>query len=95
MFSKGYYARFTEEVFQVAGVDKRKLIPIYTLVDLAGEPIEGRFYDAELVRVNKPETFVIDRIIKSRKTKARGTEYLVSWAGYPASFNSWEPADQL
>ena len=95
MFSKGYYARFTEEVFQVAGVDTRKLIPMYTLVDLAGEPIEGRYYDAELVRVNKPVTFVIDRIIKSRKTKARGTEYFVSWVGYPASFNSWEPADQL
>ena len=65
----------------------------YTLVDLAGEPIKGAFYEAELQKVKQPEDdslFAVERVLKNRrKRNGRGVEYLVKWQGYPGKFNSW------
>ncbi len=42
---------------------------------------------------NQPE-YVVDRILDSRVRRKR-LEYLVSWEGYTAEHNSWEPASYL
>ena len=31
----------------------------------------------------------MDKILDERKTKGRGTEYLVSYLNYPKKFNTW------
>ena len=48
------------------------------------------------------QTFEVGQILDSRAAKKRGgggeehgKEYLVSWAGYPPSENSWEPQASL
>lgn len=59
-FKKGYKQNFTDEVFKVYRVSKPtdQDEPItYSIKDSTGEPILGRFYDAELV----PYTYVEDR----------------------------------
>ena len=46
---------------------------MYELSDLAGEVIDGIFYEQELGRIDKnlqEEEFIVDRVIKSR---GRGT----------------------
>ena len=62
-------------------------------MDLAGEPIKGAFYEAELQKVKQPEDdslFAVESVLKTRrKRNGRGVEYLVKWQGYPDKFNSW------
>jgi len=56
-------------------------VPVtYQLVDVAGEPIKGTFYEQELQKVSKSddEHFHIDRILKTRKSDDGRVEYLVS-----------------
>ena len=54
VFTKGYEANFTEELFKI-----RKVIRgdpnVYELEDLDGEPIIGKFYEQELSVVDKKD----------------------------------------
>ena len=43
VFEKGYIANWTEEVFRVKAVDRRKL-PMFTVEDAKQQEIQGRFY---------------------------------------------------
>lgn len=95
-FAKGYEANWSEELFKI-----RRVLPgipnVYELEDLAGEQIDGLFYEPELQRVKKDvdnDTFEIDKIIRSRGHGA-SKQVLVSWKGYPAKFNSWISADSV
>jgi len=70
---------------------------VYELCDLAGEVIDGIFYEQELARVEKnlqEEEFIVDRVIKSRG-RGSNKQLLVSWRGYPRKFNTWIPASSL
>ena len=58
------------------------------LTDLAGEKILGTFYEAELQKVKAPETYKIEKVLRTRGKGSR-KQYLVKWMGYPESFNSW------
>lgn len=95
MFEKGYETNFTEEIFKIIKVIRRP-IPVYELQDFNGEKIDGLFYEYELqpVTVEKGKTYKINKILGRRKKSGR-REVLVSWKGYPASFNSWIPATDL
>lgn len=96
-FEKGYEARWSEEIFRIRRVlDWRKPL-VYELSDLAGEVIDGIFYEAEIARVEKnlrEEEFIVDHVIRS-KGRGNNKELLVSWRGYPSKFDSWIPASYL
>ena len=87
-FRKGYLGDWSEEVFEIAS--RLPTSPVtYELRDLTGERIKGRFYEPEVQKVLKSDRdrFDVDRILKTRKRGGK-IEYLVSWKGYPAKFNS-------
>lgn len=88
-FDKGYLPNWTREIFTIHTVKKTNP-PVYTIKDYAGDVIEGNFYEKELQKVNKPKDdfYKIDTVLKKRKRKGK-TEYLVRWAGYPDSMNTW------
>ena len=88
-FEKGYRPNWTDEIFEVCERLERNP-PVYRIKDLAGEQLEGTFYEWELQEVEKPNDalYIIDKVIKQRK-RAGKTEYFVSWIGYPSKFNSW------
>lgn len=97
VFSKTYEGTYTEEIFEIIRISKTRAPFAYTLQDLAGEEIDGIFYEEELSRVRKDltkDTFIIKKVIRSRG-KGRNKQYFVSWAGYPDKFNSWIPASDL
>jgi hypothetical protein len=76
-FEKGYTANWSEEIFIIYSVDTKYMPYMYTLHDLNGEEVEGRYYEAELQKVKLPEVFAIEKILKRQKGKA-----LVKFLGY-------------
>lgn len=88
-FRKGYLGDWSREIFEIAS--RLPTSPVtYELRDLDGEVIKGRFYEPEVQKVSKSrdDYFDVDRILKTRKRGGK-IQYLVSWKGYPAKFNSW------
>ena len=72
------------------------LAPIQVKVkDWDGNPITGTYYLPELLPVDKPEEFRIEKVIRERKLANKRKEYLVKWLGYPSSFNSWVSENQI
>ena len=87
-FAKGYTAKWTRELFKI--VSRLPTVPVtYALVDLAGEPIKGKFYESEIQKVTPNERFTVDKILKTRRGADGKVTYFVSWLGYPSKFNSW------
>ena len=89
VFDKGYYPLWTREIFAISKQIPKK-IPLYKIKDFNGEEIVGTFYAEELQKVRIPldKKYIVDKIIKTRKGK-EGTEYFVSYLGYPPSMNGW------
>ena len=50
--------------------------------------MKGFFYKDELQKVQLPDTYRVEQIIKKQKRKKKNF-YLVKWEGYPNTFNSW------
>lgn len=86
-FEKGYEANFSRELFIVTHV-LRPSQPLYRIKDLNGEPIKGTFYQDQLQKVTRPETYHIEKVLKKR-TVHRKRQLFVKWLGYSDTFNSW------
>lgn len=88
-FTKGYEHNFSYEVFKISQV--LDTLPItYKIVDYHDEPIEGSFYEQELVKTKVPNYYEVEKILKSRK-KGKEKESLVKFYGWPSKFNEWIP----
>lgn len=94
-FQKSYLPGWTREVFKINSIANRNPI-VYYVEDLAGEKLEGTFYEPELQKIKFDEgaARAIDKIIKQRK-KGKTIQYLVKWLSYPDKFNSWINADTI
>ena len=93
LFKKGYKANFTEEVFKIT--ERLPRTPeVYKVQDLLERPISGTFYVKELQKVNRPDIFRIEKVLKKRKTNKQD-EYLVRWVGYSSDFDSWLTSNDL
>lgn len=95
-FQRDYQQKWTEEFFKVNERYKRGQIPVYKLKDLAGDPIEGTFYESELQKVIKSEdvSYRVEKILKRRR-HGKTQEVYVKWEGWPKKFNSWIPESSL
>jgi len=89
-FVKGYEQNVSTEIFRVIKVIPRVPQPVYELSDLQNRPIEGQFYNYELVKVVvSPQTeFEIDKILRTRNRNGI-KKLFVKWKGYDKTFNSW------
>lgn len=95
VFAKGYAENWTEEIFKVRSIVKRKPI-VYYLIDLEGEEIDGAYYEAEVQKVQFDEhaARAVEDIIKEKRV-GKSIQYLVKWRGFPDKFNSWVDSKTL
>ena len=87
-FSKGYLPNWSEEIF-VIRERRMQRVPIYYLRDFNDELVTGAFYEPELQRVREPSEYRVEKVLRSRTSRAGVKEYLVKWKGWDNSFNSW------
>ena len=86
IFEKGYTPKWTDEIFKVKYQIPRDPV-VYKIEDLNKEEIEGVFYEQELQKVTFDENkLVVKKILKKKTDKKK---YLVSFKGFPESFNKW------
>ena len=87
-FEKGYVPKWTCELFIV-----RKRVPTtpptYELSDEMGEPIKGKIYAQELQSVSPPESYRMEKIIRSARGNDGKIRHYVRWLGYPKKFDRW------
>ena len=89
VFQKSYEVLYTDEIFVIDRII-RKFPYTYYLKDLNGEPIEGLVYRQEMQVASLPKKAIISKVLKKEVDKKSGKiRYLVSWQGYPESFNSY------
>ncbi|GFR16920.1 uncharacterized transposon-derived protein F54H12.3 [Trichonephila clavata] len=93
IFRKGYMPGWTEGIFRIY---KRypTIPPTYVLQDFNSKEIEGRFYNEELQKIDKPfDTYwAVEKIIRN-KGRGSSRQLLIKWVGFPDSLNSWIRAD--
>jgi hypothetical protein len=87
VFNKDYLPQASEEIFQINKVDQKSVPVTYYLKDLSNEGVLGKFYRREL----QPVILTGEYKIKVLKTVTENgvKKHLVSWLGYPSSFNSY------
>lgn len=89
IFEKGYTANWSSDIFSVFRVNLSEKIT-YKLKDQAGELLNGIYYKEELQKVFQENNFdKIEKIIRTRKSKKNGVEYLVKWTGLSSDYNTW------
>jgi hypothetical protein len=95
-FAKGAEQNYSMEIFRVTNVIRRRPRPVSNLQDLNNTPIDGQFYQEELVavRISKRKEYKIDKILRKRNRHGI-TEVLVHWKGYPTDYDSWIPASSV
>ncbi|CAB3987044.1 integrase core domain-containing [Paramuricea clavata] len=90
IFTKGYEANFTEEIFKVVKVFRGDP-NMYEIESHDGEPIIGKFYEEELAAVDKrDDVYRVEKILRRRKGMV-----LVKWLGYDSKHNSWIPEENI
>ena len=91
-FVKAYKPIYTIEIFEIYKVDCERIPTVYYLKDLQGELISGMVYRHELKVVNFPDTFLVEKVLKTKYCQKTKTKlYFVKFVGYPDKFNSWTP----
>src|SRR5436190_7643162 len=83
IFDKGYTPNWSTEVFRIDRIQRTNPVT-YLLRDSLGETIAGGFYEHELQRVNDPNVYLIERVLRKK-----GTKLFVKWLGMDKSHNPW------
>lgn len=81
IFTKGYIAKWSDEVFIISEVNTKYNPPVYTLKDENGDVIKGSFYEQELQQVPEDNLYRIEKIMRTRTHQGK-KQALVKWKGY-------------
>jgi len=93
VFEKGHEYNFSYEVFKISKVKVTDPIT-YLLVDWNDDPIEGAFYENEILKTKLPDYVEVDKVLGERK-RGKKKEYLVSFLGWNKKFNEWLLEDKF
>lgn len=93
--AKRYMSNWSEKIFTIREVPASDP-PVYRLVNDLGEVMDGIFYEhqPQKVSVSKDKLYRVQKVLQ-RRMVGKKTRLLMSWSGYPSSFNSWIDASAL
>jgi hypothetical protein len=95
LFEKGYSYKFTKEAYKITEKHYPPYPVMYSLEDLKGEKIEGKFYDQEMELTKVPNYKVFEKVLKTKKI-GNQTLYLVKYDELDEDkFNEWVTKQQL
>ncbi|XP_046737969.1 uncharacterized protein LOC124406577 [Diprion similis] len=83
VFEKGYTPNWTTEIFTISQVENTNPVT-YKLKDYQGQPIAGGFYEQELLKVEHPDIYLVEKVLQKR-----GKKLYVKWLGFDNTHNSW------
>lgn len=83
VFEKGYTPNWTTEIFKIREVQITNPVT-YLLEDYQGQPIQGSFYEYELLKSKHNNIYLVEKVIKSKDNKI-----FVKWLGFSSDHNSW------
>jgi len=83
VFRKGYEGLWSEEIYKISRIQKRKPFVMYELTDLKGEKLIGLFYAFELAKVQMKENtyWRVEKILRKNLSK-ENCDYLVKFLNY-------------
>lgn len=84
LFDKGYTPNWTTELFTIKKVNYHTDPITYLLIDYKNQEIKGVFYTEELQLAKKPNIFLVEKVLDTRK----GQVY-VKWLGLGPEHNLW------
>ena len=82
---KGYTPSWTAEVYEVSTKETLPHGVMYTVKDLLGEDLEGRFYPWELQKVPYPDK----ENVPIEVLEIKGSKAKVHYVGWPDKFDEW------
>ena len=88
-FEKGYENNWSYEVFTITDILPSHPIT-YKIKDYFNDPIEGSFYEQELLKTEVPEYYEVEKVLKTRKV-GKTKEHHVKFVGWSA----WIPDNQI
>ncbi|XP_011632042.1 uncharacterized protein LOC105423825 [Pogonomyrmex barbatus] len=83
IFEKGYKPNWTTEIFRIAKVQHTNPVT-YLLKDYRKEPIAGRFYEHELLRLSNIDIYLVEKVLRRKNDRV-----FVKWLGMDNTHNSW------
>ena len=90
-FDRGFDIHWTEQVYKIHSILRTTPLT-YRVEDLKGEVIEGSFYKQELIKIDWPSRFLIEKVLNTRVRKENNKkicEAYVRYLGYPSKFDEW------
>jgi hypothetical protein len=75
IFEKGYTPAWSTELFKIIAVQPTTPVT-YKIQDMQGRPIEGSFYDQELLKTRFPDIYLVEKILRRK-----GNKLYVKWLG--------------
>ena len=95
-FERVYDQKFSGEAFKVTKRYTRQGIPVYKLEDMAGDMLEGTFYENEIQKVRVPQNkeYKVEKVPRY-KTVGGKKQALVKWLFWPSKFDSRIPASNI
>lgn len=85
-------------MFKISHVDATLKQPLFSLVDLMGDKVEGKFYKEQLYRGSEPNYesnfFEVEKIVGEKKVKGKKF-FLVKFLYYSSKFNEFIPEENM
>lgn len=83
IFRRGFTPYWSPAIYEISNINY-KLPHTFLLIDHKKNPLKRSYYRQELLKTKFPETWLIERIVKTS-----GQKCLVKWFGLDAEENTW------
>ena len=95
-FQRQYDEKWSREVFEIYKREMKQGLAQYSLRDLLGEQIVGKFYQSQLlkIRYTGKETYLIEKVLATR-IRGGKEESLIKWLSWDSRYNSWIPSKDI